>query len=80
MLEPNTDLVRDQLSEIAQQIVHGIAACNEEKGMLKEEFDSVRNGIVIMESRLQTAKISIDSEVSGVGTMAKFQEAMLKEL
>jgi len=33
-----------------------------------------------MESHLQTAKIRIDSELSGVGTMARFQEAMLQEL
>jgi len=52
MLEPNTDLVQEQLSELAQQIVHVIEACNEEKDVLEEEFDSVKNGIVIMESRL----------------------------
>jgi len=33
-----------------------------------------------MESRLQTEKICIDAEISGVGTMARFQEAMLQEL
>jgi len=80
MLEPNTDLVQEELSELAQQIVHVIEACNEEKDILEEEFDSVRNGIVIMESRLQTEKIRIVSEISGVGTMARFQEAMLQEL
>jgi len=80
MLEPNTDFVQEQLSELAQQIIHVIEACNEEKDILEEEFDSVRNGIVIMESRLQTEKIRIDSEISGVGTMARFQEAMLQEL
>jgi len=80
MLEPGTDLVQEQLSELAQQIVHVIAACNEEKDVLEEEFDSVKNGIVIMESRLQTEKVRIHSEISGVGTMAKYQEAMLQEL
>jgi len=80
MLEPGTNLVQDQLSELAQQIVHVIEACNLEKDILKEEFDSVRNGIVIMESRLQTEKSRVDAEVSGVGSMAKFQEAMLQEL
>jgi len=80
MLEPNTNLVQDQLSELAQQIVHVLEACNLEKDVLKEEFDSVRNGIVIMESRLQTEKIRLDAEVSGVGSMARFQEAMLQEL
>jgi len=80
MLEPNTNLVQEQLSELAQQIVHVIEACNLEKDVLKEEFDSVRNGIVIMESRLQTEKSRFDAEVSGVGNMARFQEAMLQEL
>ena len=80
MLEPSTDLVQDQLSELAQQIVHVIEACKEEQEVLEEEFDLLRNGIVIMESRLQTEKIRIDSEIFGVGTMAMFQEAMLQEL
>jgi len=80
MLEPNTNLVQEQLSELAQQIVHVIEVCNEENDILEEEFDSVRNGIVIMESRLQTEKVRIDSEIPGVGTMARFQEAMLQEL
>jgi hypothetical protein len=48
----DTDLVQKQLSELAQQIVHVIEACNEEKVILKEDFDSVKNGILIMESRL----------------------------
>ena len=72
--------MQEQLSELAQQIVHVIEACNKEKDVLEEEFNSVRNGIVIMESRLQTEKVRIDSEISGVGTMARFQEAMLQEL
>jgi len=65
MLEQNTDLVQEQLLELAQQIVHVIEACNEEKDVLEEEFDSVRNGIMIMESRLQTEQTRIDSEISG---------------
>jgi hypothetical protein len=42
------------LSELAQQVVHVIQACNEGKVVLEEEFDSVRNGILIIESRIQT--------------------------
>jgi len=71
--------VQRQLSELAQQIVNVIEACNEEKDLLEEEFDSVKNGILIMESRLQTEKVRIDSEILGVSTMAKFQDAMLQE-
>jgi predicted nucleic acid-binding Zn-ribbon protein len=80
MSEANPDLVQEQLSELAQQIVHVIEACNEGKDILEEDFDSVRNGIMIMESRLQTEKTRIDSEVQGVGSMMNFQQAMLEEL
>jgi hypothetical protein len=80
MSETNSDLFQEQLSELAQQIVHVIEACNEEKDILKEDFDSVRNGIMIMESRLQTEKTRIDSEVQGVGSMMNFQQAVLGEL
>jgi len=80
MSEANSDLVQEQLSELAQQIVHVIEACNEEKDILKEDFDSVKNGIMIMESRLQTEKSRIDSEVQGVGSMMNFQQAVLGEL
>jgi hypothetical protein len=80
MSEANPDLVQKQLSELAQQIVHVIEACNEEKDILEEDFDSIRNGIMIMESQLQTEKTRIDSEVQGVGSMMNFQQAMLEEL
>ena len=79
MSEANPDLVHKQLSELAQQIVHVIEACNQGKDILEEDFDSVRNGIRIMESRLQTEKTIIDSEVQGVGSMMSFQQAMLEE-
>jgi len=80
MSEANPDLVQKQLPELAQQIVHVIEACNEEKDILKEDFDSVKNGIMIMESRLQTEKTRIDSEVQGVGSMMNFQQGVLGEL
>jgi hypothetical protein len=80
MSEENPDLVQTQLSELAQQIVHVIEACNEEKDILEADFDSVKNRITIMESQLQTEKIRIDSEVQGVGSMMNFQQAMLEEL
>jgi hypothetical protein len=80
MTEANTDLVQKQLSELGQQIIHVIEACDEEKNLLEEDFDSVKNGIIIMESRLQTEKTRIDSKVLGVGSMMQFQQAMLEEL
>jgi len=80
MTEANTDLVQRQLSELAQQIVHVIQACNEEKDVLEEVFDSLKNGIIIMESRLQTEKVRIDSEVQGVRSMMQFQQGILEEI
>ena len=72
--------MQKQLSELVQQIVHVILACNEEKDVLEEEFDSVKNGIIIMEGRLQTEKFRIDSRVQGVGSKRQFQQAMLEEI
>jgi hypothetical protein len=46
----STDLVQQQLWELAQQVVHDIEVCNNEQEILEKEFNSVRNGILIMES------------------------------
>jgi hypothetical protein len=67
MSEANPDLVQKQLSELAQQIIHVIEACNEGKHIQEEDFDYVRNRFMIMESRLQTEKTRIDSEIQGAG-------------
>jgi len=80
MTEANTDLVQRQLLELAQYIVHVSQACNEHKDVLAEELDSLENGIIIMESRLQTEKVANDSEVTAVGSMMQFREAMLEEI
>jgi len=39
MTEVNSDLVQRQLLELAQQVMHVIEACNEEKEVLEEKFD-----------------------------------------
>jgi len=65
--------VHKQLSELAQQVVHVIEACNQQKDILEEEFDSIRNGILIMESRLETETVRIDSEVAGVRSVMELQ-------
>jgi hypothetical protein len=57
MTEANTDLVQRQLWELAQRIVHVILTCNKEKDVLEEEFDSLKNLITILDSRLQTEKV-----------------------
>jgi hypothetical protein len=80
MTEWSTNLMQKQLSELAQQIVLVIQACNEEKDILEEDFASVRNGILNMKSALHTEKIRIDSEVQGVGSMMQFQQAVLEEV
>jgi len=80
MIDENSDLLQKQLSELTEQIVHVIQACNKEKDQLEEEFNSIRNGILIMECRLQTENVRIDSAVLGVGTMMQFQQAVLEEL
>jgi hypothetical protein len=80
MSENDTDLVQKQLSELAQQIVCVIEAGNKEKDILKEDFDSVKNGILIFESQLQTEKTRINTEVQGVGSMVQFQQAVLDEI
>jgi hypothetical protein len=80
MSDVSTNSVQKQISELVQQIVHVIEAHIEEKDLLEDGFDSVKNGIVIMESHLQTEKIRLDSVIFGVGTMAQSQDAMLSEL
>jgi hypothetical protein len=80
MREPDNDLVQKQLSELAQQVVHVIQACNEEKDILEDEFDKLKNGILILESQLQTEKVRIDAKVAGVGPMMQLQQAMVQEL
>jgi len=80
MNEASTNLGQKQLSGLGQQIVHVIQSCKEEKDILEEEFDCLKNVITIMESRLQMEKVRIDSEVQGVGSSMLFQQAVLEQL
>jgi hypothetical protein len=57
MQEADTDLVQKQLSELAQQVVYGIQSCNKEKHNFEDQFDLLKNGILIMDSRMQTKKL-----------------------
>jgi len=75
-----TDLVQEQLSELAQQVMHVIQACDDEKEIIEDDFESVKNNIRILETRIQTERQRIDSDVSGVSTQSDMQQAMLKEL
>jgi len=80
MPDVNQNLVRRQLSELEQQVEHVVNACNAEKDVIEEEFETVRNGIEILEARLVTEEVRIEAEVQGVGHPMHFQEAILQEL
>jgi len=80
MGEANCDLVHNQLSELAQQVMHDSQACNEEKEIIEDDFESVKNNIQILETRIQTERQRIDSEVSGVSSQMEMHLEVLKEL
>jgi hypothetical protein len=50
MTEANTNLVERELSELTQQIIHVIQPQNEEKDILQEAFNYIKNKLSIMES------------------------------
>jgi Mg2+ and Co2+ transporter CorA len=74
------DLVQRELSELAQKLVHFVKGCNDDKELLEEKFDSVRDGILIMVSQIETEKVRIESEVFRVASMMHLQPAVLQEL
>ena len=76
----NSDLVQKQLSALTQKIVHVIQASKEEKDILDKEFDSLKNGILFMDGRLQIEKVRILSEVHGIGSMIQLQPTILEEM
>ena len=80
MQDASSSLVQKQLSELAQQVVHIIQACNEEKEVLEDEFESVKANIEILQTRINTNKHRVDRDVAGVGTQLQLQEAVLQEL
>jgi len=43
MRDPDSNLVQHQLSELTQQVVNVIQACNEEKDILEGEFNLLKN-------------------------------------
>jgi len=57
MTDANTYLVQRQLSNLHQQMIPAIQAYNEENVIVEEECDSLKNGILKMESRQQTEKV-----------------------
>jgi len=54
MSEANSDLVQDQLSELAQHVMHVIRVYNQEKEITEDDFELVKNNIQILETRIQT--------------------------
>jgi len=68
MTEANTNLVQTQLSELTQQFMYVIQACNEKKDIIEDDFESVKTNIQILETRIQIERQRIDSEVSDVSS------------
>lgn len=66
MRKASSDLVQSQFLELAQQVIHVIQVCNEEKEILEDEFDMVKNNIEIVETCGNTERQSIDSKGSRV--------------
>jgi hypothetical protein len=79
MLEAGSNLVWKQLLQLAQYIDQVRQPCSREQDIFEDRFDLLRDGIVNMESLLQTEKVKIDSEVARVGSLMQLQEAMLQE-
>jgi len=80
MTNANSNVVQKHLSELAQQVVHIVQACNEEQELLEDEFDSFKANIELLESRIQIDKHRVDSEVAGVGTLVELQQAVSQEI
>jgi len=80
MVEATQESVKNQSSKVAEQVVQVIQLCNEEKRILEEEFDCVQKGNLIIESKLRTEMVRIDSEVSGVRSMMHLQQVALQAL
>jgi len=80
MPDASSSLVQKQLSELAQQVVQILQACNEGKEVLEDEFESVKWNIEILETRSHTHRHHVDSDVAGVGTQLQLQEAVLRAL
>ena len=49
MVDANSDLLQNQLSELVQQVMHVVQECNEEKEVIEDDFKSVKNNIQILE-------------------------------
>ena len=60
--------------------MHIIEACNEEKDVLEDEFNSVRDNSKILETRIHPEKHRVDADVDGVETQLQLQQAVLQEL
>lgn len=61
-------------------MVHVVQACNEEKGLIEDEFIAVRQGLELVELQIFTEKVRIEGEVSGVGGYVVIQQAMNNEI
>ena len=66
--------------ELTQQMVHVVQVCNEEKRLIDEEFNAVRQDLEILEARICIQKARLEEEVSGVGSQMMVQQAVINEM
>jgi len=74
------DPVKSKLQKLTQQMVHLVQACNEEKGLIEDEFVAVRQDLEVLEVQICTKKARIEREVSAVGDQMLIQQAMINEM
>jgi hypothetical protein len=75
-----SDPVRTKLQELTQQMVHVVQACNDEKGLIEDEFVAVRQDLDLLKSQILTEKAKLEGEVSGVGSQMIIQQAVINEM
>jgi len=75
-----SDPVRTKLQELTQQMIHVVQACNEEKGLIEDEFVAVRQHLELLERQILMEKAKIDGDVSGVGSQRLIQQAVINEM
>lgn len=74
------DPVGLKLQELTQQMVHVVQPYNEEKGIIKEEFDTIEQDLNILVARICTKNARIEVEVSGVVGQMIVQQASINEM
>lgn len=74
------DQLQSNLQNLTQRMVHVVQACNEENGLLQDEFIAVPYHSEIWETQILTEHAMLDAEVSGVGGQMPIQQVVIKEM